>query len=60
MISLIKVGNSSNIPTPQYITDTINEMNSLNDQPFGTFVLCLEDKGFYIKNGQNNFIRLND
>lgn len=54
MIALIKTGDTSNMPIPQYIVDTVEEMNALN-KIFGTMVLCLEDSKIYVCNGSGAF-----
>ena len=57
MKALIKTGDASNLPIPQYIVDTVEEMNAL-DKIFGTMVLCLADSKIYVCNGSGVFVAI--
>lgn len=57
MKALIKTGDTSNMPIPQYIVDTVEEMNALN-KIFGTMVLCLADSKIYVCNGSGTFVAI--
>ena len=57
MKALIKTGDASNMPIPQYIVDTIEEMNAL-EKIFGTMVLCLADSKIYVCNGAGAFVAI--
>lgn len=57
MKALIKTGDTSNMPIPQYIVDTVEEMNAL-DKIFGTMVLYLANSKIYVCNGSGVFVAI--
>jgi hypothetical protein len=56
-IQLTKIGNSPNVPTKDFVCDTLADVEKLPNAPMGSTAFCLEDKSAYMK-GSEGWVKL--